>query len=174
MQPRLHGAHLSRRLIHCDGGLLATLVERTDLGPIRPVATGRRNRPVGMYPSVKCGRAEPWESRTELHALHHAEVNTSIVRYRAQPHSLEMSDHGELFRYTPDMELVLPMNAIEIVEIKGKYDPSSDARYEQKLALAAEVYRSQGWAFRVVEAEALEEKPRFKRSRKSKVIAARH
>jgi hypothetical protein len=76
MQLRVSDADLIRRPIHCNGGLIATLVERIDRRPIRPVATGRRNRPVGMYPSVKCGRAEPWESRVELHALHHAEVNT--------------------------------------------------------------------------------------------------
>lgn len=98
MQRRFKGADLIRRPIHCKNGLIATLVERVDRGPIRPVATGRRNRPVGMYPSVKCGRAEPWESRGELHALQHAEVSTEIVGYRAQPHSLEMSDCGETFR----------------------------------------------------------------------------
>ncbi|MCW0047275.1 hypothetical protein OIU13_12130 [Brevundimonas sp. BT-123] len=162
MQLRVNDADLIRRPIHCNGGLIATLVERIDRRPIRPVATGRRNRPVGMYPSVKCGRAEPWESRVELHALHHAEVNTEIVGYRTQPHSLEMSDCGEISRYTPDLELVLATDAIEIVEIKSAYDPSADARYAHKLDLACEVYRSQGWAFRVVEANQLLQEPRFK------------
>jgi len=161
MQSRFNGADLIRQTIHCKGGLIATLVERVDRGPIRPVATGRRNRPVGMYPSIKCGRAEPWESRGELHALQHAEVNTEIVEYRAQPHSLEISDCGEIYRYTPDLEIVLATDTIEIVEIKSEYDPSTDDRYAHKLALACEVYQSQGWAFRMLEAGELLQEPRF-------------
>lgn len=143
-------------------GITAALIEREDGGPLRPIATGRRRRPVGCYYSYKCGRASPWESRTELLGLYHAEVRFDVVDYRAQPHTLEMFHEGKKFKYTPDLEQRLADGRVEIVEIKGEFDALADPDYTTKLEVARDVYAAAGQSFRVVERKELEAQPLFK------------
>ena len=78
------------------------MIERLDAGPVRLITNGRQRKPVGHYYSQKNGFSLPWESRNELHGFYHAEVDTDVVGYRAQPHTLRMSVHGEVTSYTPD------------------------------------------------------------------------
>lgn len=143
-------------------GVLAAIIERDDGGPMRPIATGRRRRPVGCYYSFKCGYASPWESRNELHGLYHAEVRFDVVKYRAQPHTLEMIYEGRKCKLTPDLELVLSNGRVEIIEIKGDFDALADPDYSAKLEMARQVYGSIGQTFRVVDRKQLEAQPRFK------------
>lgn len=142
--------------------VLAAIIERDDGGPMRPIATGRRRRPVGCYYSFKCGHASPWESRNELHGLYHAEVRFDVVTYRAQPHTLEMIHDGRKRKLTPDLELTLSDGRIEVIEIKGEFDALTDPDYSAKLEMAHYVYDSIGQTFRVVERKELEAQPRFK------------
>lgn len=143
-------------------GITAALIEREDGGPVRPIATGRRRRPVGCYYSFKCGQAFPWESRTELLGIYHAEVRFDVVDYRVQPHTLEMFHEGKKFNYTPDLEHRLSNGRTEIVEIKGEFDALADPNYTTKLEIARDVYAAAGQSFRVVERKELEAQPRFK------------
>lgn len=154
---------LIRTPVHLpEPGLLATWVKRADDGPMRPIATGRRHRPVGSYYSVKNGRALAWESRNELHAFYHAEVRTDVVGYLAQPHTWEMNVDGRKLKFTPDLELHLANGGTEIIEIKGVFDASADPDYSAKLDMVSLLCNRVGWAFRMVEREALEAQPRFK------------
>lgn len=143
-------------------GITAALIEREDGGPVRPIATGRRRRPVGCYYSFKCGQAFPWESRTELLGIYHAEVRFDVVDYRVQPHTLEMFHEGRKLRYTPDLEHRLSDGRTEIVEIKGEFDALADPNYTAKLGIARDVYAAAGQSFRVVDRKELEAQPRFK------------
>ena len=142
--------------------ILAAIIERDDGGPMRPIATGRRRRVVGSYYSFKCGHASPWESRNELHALYHAEVRFDVVKYRTQPHTLEMIYDGQKYMFTPDLELHLADGRVEIIEIKGEFDALADPDYSAKLEMAGEIYRSIGHSFRVMDRKELEAQPRFK------------
>ena len=143
-------------------GPTAALIEREDGGPIRPIATGRRHRPVGCYYSFKCGQAFPWESRTELLGIYHAEVRFDVVEYKTQPHTLEMFHEGKKAHYTPDLEHRLSNGKTEIVEIKAEFDALVDPNYTIKLAIARDVYAAAGQSFRVIERKELEAQPRFK------------
>jgi hypothetical protein len=144
-----------------EGGILATIVSREDLRPMRRITNGRRHRPVGSYYSLKNGGGVPWESRVELRGYYHAEVDPLVVRYRAQPHTLEMLQEGRLRKYTPDREDQLEDGQIEILEIKDTYKPDVDDDYHMKLKMAERVYQSLGWRFRIVELAEIEAEPRF-------------
>jgi len=154
---------LNRHQLPCNPyDIVATIIERDDGGPMRPIAAGRRRRAVGSYYSFKCGHASPWESRNELYGLYHAEVRFDVVNYRAQPHTLEMIHEGQRYKFTPDLELHLADGRIEIIEIKGEFDALVDPAYSQKLKMAGEMYRSIGQSFRMVDRQELEAQPRFK------------
>lgn len=143
-------------------GLLATWVKRADNGPMRPIATGRRHRPVGSYYSVKNGQALAWESRNELHGFYHAEVRTDVVGYLAQPHTWEINADGRKLKYTPDLELHLASGATEIVEIKGVFESAVDPDYSAKLDLVSLLCDRIGRSFRIIDQDALEAEPRFR------------
>lgn len=144
-----------------EGGLLAAVISREDLRPMRQITNGRRHRLVGSYYSLKNGGGVPWESRVELRGYYHAEVDPSVVRYRAQPHTLEMLQAGRLRKYTPDREDLLEGGQIEILEIKDAYKPDADDDYYLKLKMAERVYQSLGWRFRIVELAEIQAEPRF-------------
>lgn len=143
-------------------GLLATWVKRADDGPMRPIATGRRHRPVGSYYSVKNGQALAWESRNELHGFYHAEVRTDVVGYLAQPHTWEINADGRKLKFTSDLELHLANGATEIVEIKGVFDATADLDYTAKLDMVSFLCDRVGWSFRMIDQDALQAEPRFK------------
>lgn len=124
-----------------QGGEVATLVEMADQRPIREVTTGRRGSRTGSYFSVKCGMAMPWESGNELRAIYEAEVRSDVVRYRMQPHTLQMGAGAAIHRYTPDIQLELSDGTAEIIEVKGQFDELADPVYAAKLKAARKVYR---------------------------------
>ena len=62
--------------------IVATLIERQNGAPMRHITNGRRHRLVGSYYSFKNGRSVAWESRVELRAFYHAEVDPDVTSYR--------------------------------------------------------------------------------------------
>lgn len=142
-------------------GILATLEQRVDRGPMRTASDVSQKRAVGWYASQKNGRGQFWESRNELHAFHVAEVSPRVVRYRAQPHTLRVVIAGKKWSYTPDREDTLSDRRIEIVEVKQAYEREKDMAYDAKLDIARKIYEHRGWSFCILEREEIEAKPRF-------------
>ena len=143
-------------------GIFATLKQRVDGGPMRTAADVSQKRSVGRYASKKNGRGQFHESLNELHAFYGAEVNTDVVRYRAQPHKLEFVIDGARRSYTPDREDTLSNRHTEIVEVKGRYDAEKDPDYHAKLEISQMVYAGLGWSFRVTERDEIEAQPRYR------------
>lgn len=129
---------------------------------MRPIMPGRQIKAIGRYPSEKCGCSYQYESSHELHGFWHAEVDTAVQHYRAQPHTLRIEAERDPVSYTPDREDVLACGTIRIIEIKGKFEPKRDPLYTQKLEWARAIYNSMGWRFDIVERAELEAQPKFK------------
>jgi hypothetical protein len=138
-----------------------TITQRRDGGPMRPAGRKRGFRPGGLYASAKTGKMMGWESRPELWGFHHAEVDTAIVAYRAQPHTAEALADGGRLVYTPDREDQLADGRIRIIEVKEQFEADRDPYYARKLEYFAEVYRSLGWEFRLIDAAGLTRQPLF-------------
>lgn len=136
----------------------AELITRHDGGPVR-LTNGRRTKMVGRFFSTKTESGHLWESRNELHAMLHAEVDSSVRRYRAQPHVLTFTTCGVSFRYTPDREDTLAGGRIEIIEVKERFKRDRD--WSLKLGHARAIYGALGWSFRVVERHEIEAEPLF-------------
>ena len=143
-------------------GIFATLWQRVDGGPMRTAADVSQKRSVGRYASKKNGRGQFHESQNELHAFYDAEVNTDVVRYRAQPHKLEFIIDGKRRFYTPDREDTLSNRRTEIIEVKDHYEAEKDPDYHTKLEIAGTIYAGLGWSFRVTERAEIEAQPRYK------------
>jgi hypothetical protein len=137
------------------------LHERVDGGPMRTASDVSQKRAVGRYASQKNGRGQFWESRNELHAFYGAEISTDVVKYRAQPHTLEVPLNGKMRRYTPDRMDYLSAGRVEIVEVKDAYKPEKDPDYHAKLEMARHVYAHIGWSFRITERDEIEAQPKF-------------
>ena len=148
-----------------ERGILAEMVQRADEGPMRTAANVSQKKAVGRYASQKNGRGQFWESRNELHAFYGAEVSTEVVKYRAQPHTLEIVIDGKLRRYTPDRMDYLTGGRIEIVEIKQAYKPEKDPHYHAKLEKARLVYAKLDWSFRITNRDEIEAQPKFEAER---------
>ncbi|MFC3695541.1 TnsA endonuclease N-terminal domain-containing protein [Chenggangzhangella methanolivorans] len=113
-----------------------------DRGPVRTIFNGRRNRPVGLYPSVKCRRSIAWESRLERRTIRWLEVDDTVINYMEQPHRLRFLFRGQRTHYTPDF-IVQTENRTVFVEVKYRSDifkmrPEDRDRYR----LARSIYRS--------------------------------
>lgn len=133
--------------------LAATIVERADGGPMRPVGRRRGWRPGGLYYSAKMGRHLGWESKAERDAFYYSEVSPDIVSYREQPHTaIAMIDGVKRF-YTPDRVDILADGAVAVIEIKETFEANADPVYGRKLDYFASIYRSLGWRFDVLERE---------------------
>jgi hypothetical protein len=143
-------------------GIFATLKERVDGGPMRTALDASPKQAVGWYASQKNGGSLFHESRNERNAFYMAEVATSVVAYRAQPHTLEMAYCGKSRTYTPDREDSISDGHTEIIEIKGAYNAKKDPEYHAKLEVARLVYARLGWPFRIVEQAEIEALPIFK------------
>jgi hypothetical protein len=128
---------------------------------MRTAADVSQKKAVGRYASQKNGRGQFWESRNELHAFYGAEVATEIVKYRAQPHTLEMLIAGKRRRYTPDRMDYLTGGCVEIVEIKDTYKAEKDPDYHTKLETAQLVYGQLNWSFRITSRNEIEAQPQF-------------
>lgn len=139
----------------------AEIVAYSDGSPVRLRQNGRLAKPMGLEFSVKNGDHVPWESRNEQHALWHAEMNSGVVSYRAQPHTLRLMMNGRRASYTPDLLLEGVDGAIDIVEVKDTFEEKKDPEYTDKLNRAAIIYRALGWSFTIVTKAELEAEPAF-------------
>jgi hypothetical protein len=133
--------------------LAATIYQRQDDGPMRPVGRRRGIRPGGLYYSQKMGRLVGYESDNEKCDFYRAEVSTQVVSYREQPHTIEGMVDGIMRRYTPDREDRFADGRLEIVEVKDEYQADKDPTYSAKLDYFAEVYEHLGWSFRLTTRE---------------------
>lgn len=124
--------------------------------PLRTIIVNGGKRITGFYVSRKGGTAMPYESFTELNALHQCEVDTDVEDYCAQPHRLEFIVGGEPRRYTPDIACNLSDGTVEIREVKGAFSPELNLYEARRHEIARTVYESLGWRFRVVRAADIE------------------
>jgi hypothetical protein len=139
----------------------AWLLERPNQEPMRVIANGRRNVPVGRVFIPKFGRALPWESKVELHALLRVETRGDVIDCRVQPFRLEMLINGKVLKYTPDRKDILEDRQVDIVEVKDQVKVEEDPLYYAKLTLAAAVCAAQEWRFRVETRAEIEAEPAF-------------
>lgn len=138
-----------RPLDFLPGRLAATIYQRRDEGPMRPVGRRRGLRPGGLYYSQKMGRLVGYESENEKCDFYRSETAPHVVGYREQPHTIEAVIAGSLRRYTPDREDRFADGRIEIVEVKDEFETDKDLDYNAKLDYFAEVYERLGWSFRL-------------------------
>ena len=129
--------------------LAATIRQRRDAGPMRPVGRRRGLRPGGLYYTAKMGRLVGYESENEKYDFYRAEIAPHVVGYREQPHTVEAVIDGKLRRYTPDREDRFADGRIEIVEVKDDFEADGDPEYGLKLDYFGEVYERLGWTFRL-------------------------
>jgi len=160
------GAIIAARGVGPDNGVTAIdasaeIVAFSDGSPVRLRQNGRLAKPMGLEFSVKTGDHVPWESRNEQHALWHAEMNSGVVSYRAQPHTLRLVMEGRRASYTPDLLLEGVDGAIDIVEVKDTFEEKKDPEYTDKLNRADIIYHSLGWSFTIVTKAELEAEPAF-------------
>ncbi|GLK77619.1 hypothetical protein GCM10008171_28730 [Methylopila jiangsuensis] len=112
--------------------------------PIRTVFNGRRNRPVSLYPSVKCDRMIASESYLERRAIRWLEVDSDVVSYMDQPHTLHFTFNGKQTRYTPDFGINRNRHTtyLEVKYRRDLFKMEPDERKRLKRARA--IYRSIG------------------------------
>lgn len=137
----------------------AKITWRANGGPVRNVHKRGKRKPIGRYPSLKVGRSLLWESVHERQMMWICEADAGIVRYADQPNRLAIRDPDDKtkeFLYVPDLLIGYADGRDEIVEVKKnarELDPDEYPDYVRKLERAAEIYRSQGFHFRVAVAE---------------------
>lgn len=141
--------------------LAATISQRRDDGPMRPVGRRRGIRPGGLYYSQKIGRLVAYESDNEKCDFYRAEVSTDVISYREQPHTIEGVIDGKVRRYTPDREDQLANGRIRIVEVKDEFEADKDPSYSAKLDYFSEVYDRLGWSFRLTTREEIKNPTTF-------------
>lgn len=134
----------------------AMIVEAKGWQPIRTFLQHAQRKPVGTFTSRKSNRAFPWEGYGERHLMWISEADSSVARFLAQPHRLEIWERGrdKPLCYFPDLLRKLVDGTTEIVEVKqvaGEID--RDPNYALKIQRAKDVYEAIGWKFRVVVAE---------------------
>lgn len=150
-----------RALEFLPSRLAASISQRHDRGPMRPVGRRRGIRPGGLYYSQKMGRLVGYESDNEKCDFYRAEVSTNVVCFREQPHTIEAIIDGKLRRYTPDREDISAGGHVEIVEVKDQFEADKDPGYSAKLSYFAEVYERLGWSFRLTTREEIKGSPSF-------------
>lgn len=139
MSKRMTKAQLDRILARYD----ARMEVREDGEPIRTIFNGRRNRPVGLYPSIKSGRMIARESHLERLAIRWLETDYSVESYLDQPHTLYFSFNGKKTHYTPDYQITRSNASISYLEVKYFTDLRTMPQLErERLKLARTLYRS--------------------------------
>jgi hypothetical protein len=141
--------------------LAATVYQRRDEGPMRPVGRRRGRRPGGLYYSQKMGRLVGYESDNEKCDFYRSEIASDVVSYREQPHTIEAVIGGNLRRYSPDREDRFADGRIEIVEVKDEFEADKDPDYSAKLDYFAEVYDRLGWSFRLTTRDQIKDPATF-------------
>lgn len=133
---------------------------RLDGLPVRDVANGRRNRPIGEYISYKAGIRLPHESSHEKLGHYLNEVDPEIFHTLAQPHTLHFISGGEQCRYTPDIELWTERGHF-VREIKEASELRSDPALRRKLHIVEEIYQRAGFCFQVLTDKDIRTEPRL-------------
>jgi hypothetical protein len=138
--------------------------------PARRIVTGRRNRPVGSFPSRKNNDIVEFESFLELDALTIVDTDPSVLSYSAQPRTLTWRDAaGRPRRYTPDLLLRTALGRI-YREIKPARrllrDPSLGGRIDTIVACC----EAEGAAFETWSDMEIRREPRLSNARR--VVAA--
>lgn len=146
---------------HLPSRLAASILQRKDAGPMRPVGRRRGCRPGGLYYSAKLGALIGYESDNEKCDCYRAEVDPDVVGYREQPHTIEAVIDGSLRRYTPDREDRYADGRVEIVEVKDDFEADADPDYTLKLEYFAEVYERLGWSFRLTTRDEIKDSATF-------------
>lgn len=139
----------------------AELLCRRDGGPVRLRRNGNRKTAMGVLFSAKNGCHLPWDAKTELKVCQWAEVSTDVVSYMTQPHTLRMVVDGCQVFYTPDVRFDLAGGAVQVVEVKNRFDERKDPAYSRKLKQAAQVYDALGYTFSIAESADYEREPVF-------------
>lgn len=130
------------------------IVSADGRGPVRPIITGLKKHPTGIYPSQKTGRTQYWEGMAERLLTHEAEIYPHIVDYQNQPFQLVINHRGEERRYTPDQIRQEVSGYVEVIEAKSDPRGFSDPDYLDLLnAVEIELARAKGWGFRRVVAD---------------------
>lgn len=122
-------------------------------GPVRPIITGLKKHPTGIYPSQKTGRTQYWEG-SELLPTHEAETYPHIVDYQNQPFQLVFNHRGVQRCYTPDQIRQEVSGYIEVLEAKSDPRGFRDPEYRSLLdAVEERLADLKGWGFRRVVAD---------------------
>jgi len=108
----------------------------------------------GRFPSQKMGRMVDWESQPERRACYRFEFSPAVVQFQEQPSPIRFPNGDLLAKYTPDFELTLCNGEIWYVEIKP-LDHLHWPELRQRLSLASDWYRSNGYQFIVITDEEL-------------------
>lgn len=120
----------------------------------RKAVTRSKQTPRGRFPSRKAGKMVDWESQIERRACYRFEFSSAVIKFQEQPQPIRFF-HGDLWaKYTPDFELTLCNGEIWYVEVK----PINHLRrpaLKQRLSLASDWYKSNGYQFIVITDEEL-------------------
>ncbi|ABE62187.1 hypothetical protein Nham_1363 [Nitrobacter hamburgensis X14] len=134
----------------------ATIVRAPGWQPIRTFVQYAQRKPVGTFVSRKSNRVFPWEGYGERHLMWISEADTTVERFLAQPHRLEIRVEGneKPLYYFPDLLRRLEDGTTEIIEVKQRDDEiEKDPDYAFKLKKAKRIYAALEWKFRIVVAE---------------------
>jgi hypothetical protein len=158
----LERAEIDKFFLHDQIALrtIAAAKRRSDGSPIRDIATGRRNRPVGEYVSYKARIRLPHESSHEMLNHYLNEVDPEIFYMLAQPHTLRFRWKGRDHRYTPDVELWTERGHI-VREVKEAATLRQDRDLIATLDLVGEIYQRAGFRFQVLTDKEIRTEPRL-------------
>ncbi|WP_230941284.1 MULTISPECIES: TnsA endonuclease N-terminal domain-containing protein [Burkholderia cepacia complex] len=96
----------------------------------------------GFTPSVKNACSMPWYSLAEEATALLLEFSPEVLRFRsAQDRTFDLREAGQIFRYTPDYEVVRRDGSVVYVEAKPAKDlqkPSVQARMARARAILAQ------------------------------------
>lgn len=155
--------------------LAATIVTATDGGSIRTISAISLRRPNGRFPSRKAMRTMPYDAMHERDLLWISEADPAVVTFLSQPHRLELNVRGRdrPLIYFPDVRRDMEDGTIEIVETKkSASEVTADPAYEQKIALARQVYSMLGWRFRILDWPTIKHGPTLSNARM--IAGSRH
>lgn len=117
--------------------------------PVRGNVRKNAARGIGLFSSVKMGRAIFWESLLELDAVRWLEVLGSVKRFKEQPFSIQYEFEGKLRKYTPDFLVQYIEGKIEVWEVKP--DKFKDKELSRQLfAVAEAIFAEYGIRFRIM------------------------
>ncbi len=129
----------------------AVILVNDDGTPRRRITMGNQHKPVGDFPSAKCGGTFTWEAREEEGLFIRSEVDTDVLSFLSQPHELIFIFDGQKYSYTPDLRRDLVGGRVEIIEVKkDRKEVERDESYKLKLDLAKIIYEEDcHWQFEI-------------------------